>query len=194
MSLLQSRHFISLASCGSISVSFITAFKDTSQSAAFSCPSLWMQADLNGPSKKLNIITKKKTCSSCHRMNPQKKKCTAKEKPGLELGGMLMNVFCLLNLGEPPVSWWLRWQRICLQSRRPRFNPWVWKIPWRRYWQPSPVFWSGESHGQRSLADYSPWGRKELDMTEWLTYTYISETSPVSCFLSSGAICTGELD
>ena len=39
-----------------------------------------------------------------------------------------------------------------------RFNPWVKKIRWRRLWQPTPVFLPGESHGQRSLAGYSPWG------------------------------------
>ena len=44
----------------------------------------------------------------------------------------------------------------CLQSRRPRFNPCVRKIPWRRKWQPTPVFLPGESHGERSLAGYSP--------------------------------------
>ena len=37
---------------------------------------------------------------------------------------------------------------------------------WRRKWQPTPVFLPGEFHGQRSLADYSPWGRKESDTTE----------------------------
>ena len=37
------------------------------------------------------------------------------------------------------------------------FNPWVRKIRWRRAWQPIPVFLSVESHGQRSLAGYSPW-------------------------------------
>ena len=37
--------------------------------------------------------------------------------------------------------------------------------PWRRKWQPTPVFLPGKSHGQRSLAGYSPWCRKELDMT-----------------------------
>ena len=37
-----------------------------------------------------------------------------------------------------------------------QFNPWVREIPWRRKWQPTPVFWPGESHGQRSLAGYSP--------------------------------------
>jgi len=35
------------------------------------------------------------------------------------------------------------------------------KIPWRREWQPTPVFLPGESHGQRSLAGYSPWGLEE---------------------------------
>ena len=38
--------------------------------------------------------------------------------------------------------------------------------PWRREWEPTPVFLPGESHGQRSLAGYSPWGFKELDTTE----------------------------
>jgi len=41
------------------------------------------------------------------------------------------------------------------------FDPWVGKIPWRRKWQPTPVFLSGEAHGQRSLVGYSPWGREE---------------------------------
>ena len=40
------------------------------------------------------------------------------------------------------------------------------KIPWRRKWQPTPVFVPGEFHGPRSLAGYSPWGCKESDMTE----------------------------
>ena len=48
-----------------------------------------------------------------------------------------------------------------------RDNPWVGKIPWRRAWQPTPVFMPGESHGQRSLVGYTPWGYKESDKTEW---------------------------
>ena len=55
------------------------------------------------------------------------------------------------------------------------FNPWVRKIPCKKEWQPIPVFLSGESHGQRSLAGYSPWGHKESDMTEWLTLS-LSQT------------------
>ena len=38
---------------------------------------------------------------------------------------------------------------------KPRFNPWVGKIPWRRKWQPIPVFSPGKSHGRRSLVGYS---------------------------------------
>ena len=64
------------------------------------------------------------------------------------------------------LPWWLRRQRIRPQCRRPGFNPWVGKIPWRRKWQCTPVFLPGESHGQRSVAGYSPWGGKELDMTK----------------------------
>jgi len=61
-------------------------------------------------------------------------------------------------------------KRIRLQCGRPSFNPWVRKIPWRRAWQPTPVFLPGELE-QRSLADYSPWDHKELDTTEQLTLT-----------------------
>ena len=57
---------------------------------------------------------------------------------------------------ESRSSWWLRWQRICLRCRRPGFNPWVRKIPWRREWQSTPVFLPGEFHGQRSLMGYKP--------------------------------------
>ena len=57
----------------------------------------------------------------------------------------------------------------CRRCERSRFDPWVEKIPWRRAQQPAPVALPGESHGQRSLADYSPWGCGELDMTEQLT-------------------------
>ena len=45
-------------------------------------------------------------------------------------------------------------------------DPRVGKIPWRRKWQPTPVFLPGKSYGQRSLAGYSPWSHNELDMTE----------------------------
>ena len=58
------------------------------------------------------------------------------------------------------VSLVLQWDRIDLQCRRPRFDPWAGKILWRRKWQPTTLFLPGKSHGQRSLAGYSPWHHK----------------------------------
>ena len=69
--------------------------------------------------------------------------------------------------------WWLRWWRVCLQCGRPGFDPWVGKIPWRREWQPTSVFLSGKFHGRRSLAGYSPQGRKESDTTERLSFPFL---------------------
>ena len=67
---------------------------------------------------------------------------------------------------------WLSGKRICLQCKRRKrcgFDPWVGKIPWRRAWQPTPVFLPGESPGQRSPSGYSPWGCIKPDTAEWLT-------------------------
>ena len=64
------------------------------------------------------------------------------------------------------LPWWLRLERICLQCRRPRFSPWVGKIPWRREKLPTTVLLSGEFHGKRSLVGYSPWGCKERN-ADW---------------------------
>ena len=60
----------------------------------------------------------------------------------------------------------------CRRYQRLGFVPWVRKIPWRRKWQPSPVFLPGKFHGQKILAGYSPWGRKELNIAEH-THTHI---------------------
>ena len=54
----------------------------------------------------------------------------------------------------------------CKRHKRHGSDPWVRKIPWRREWQPTPVFLAGESHGQRSLAGSSSWGCKESGTTE----------------------------
>ena len=72
---------------------------------------------------------------------------------------------------------WLTGKEFACQWRRRGFDPWVGKIPWRRKWQPIPVFVPGKSHGQRSRAGCSPWGRKESDRTKWLsTYRYKKDT------------------
>src|SRR5574340_1189981 len=52
------------------------------------------------------------------------------------------------------------------------FDSCVGKIPWRRAWQPTPVFLPGESHRERSLVGCSPWGREELDTTERLHFHF----------------------
>ena len=64
------------------------------------------------------------------------------------------------------LSRWLSGKEPACQCRRLKFDPQFGKIPWRRGWQPTPVFLPGKPHGQRSLAGYSSWGRKELDITE----------------------------
>ena len=50
------------------------------------------------------------------------------------------------------------------------------RFPWRRKWQPTPVFLPGESHEQRNLVGYSPWGCKELNETKQLIHTHTSFT------------------
>ena len=79
------------------------------------------------------------------------------------------------------LPWWLRWWRVCLQCRRPGFDPWLWKIPWRRERQPTPVFLPREFHGQRNLVGYSPWGHNELDMTKGLSLTQEARNPGKSC-------------
>ena len=72
---------------------------------------------------------------------------------------------------------WLSGKESACQGRRHGLNPWVRKIPWRRKWQPIPVFLPGKSHGQRSLACYSPWDHKrvshDLAIQQYHTRIYI---------------------
>ena len=56
------------------------------------------------------------------------------------------------------------------------FDLWIRKSPWRRKWQPTPVFLPGKSHGQSSLSGYNPWGCKELGMAEGLNRSIITES------------------
>ena len=68
------------------------------------------------------------------------------------------------------LSWWLSGKESACQCRRQRdgFDPWVGKIPWRRKWQPTPVFLLGKSKGQRSLAGYS-WRHRSPWSQTWLS-------------------------
>ena len=82
-----------------------------------------------------------------------------------------------------PGLWWFRRLSVYLQCRRPGFDPWVGKIPWRKKWQSTPVLLPGKSHGQRSLVGYSPWRCKELDTTERLHFhlNFYTKTTYVFC-------------
>ena len=84
---------------------------------------------------------------------------------------------------------WLRWSSICLECKRPGFEPSVGKIPWRRKWQSTPGLLPGKSHGQRSLVDYSPWGRKESDTTERLHYFTAVQNPPAN--VADAGLITG---
>ena len=66
-------------------------------------------------------------------------------------------------------------KKFACQCWRHGFNPRFWKIPWRRTWQPTPVFLPGKSHGQRSLVGYRLWGHKESETTElnWIELNYL---------------------
>ena len=70
-----------------------------------------------------------------------------------------------MRIGRP---WWLSWWRIRLQCRRPGLG----RSAGEGHWLPTPVFWPGQFHGQRSLVGYSPWGCKESDTTERLSLTH----------------------
>ena len=93
---------------------------------------------------------------------------TADMEPGIP-GHRVMVLTCAMMPGSR-LPQWLSWLKNLPASTGHAGNegsiPCVWKIPWRREWLTSPLFLPGESHGQRSLVGYSPWGRKELDTTE----------------------------
>ena len=97
-------------------------------------------------------------------------------------GMVILSYILYNNLSRP--HRWPSGKESAYQYRRCKrcgFDSWVRKIPWNRKWQPTPLYLPGKFQGQRSLAGYSPWGRKELDMTERLyihththTHTHIT--------------------
>ena len=65
------------------------------------------------------------------------------------------------------------------------------RFPWRRKWQPTPVFLPGKSHGQKSLAGYSSWVCKESDSTEMHAYTQVHFSEGLKGLLGGGLVCRG---
>ena len=82
---------------------------------------------------------------------------------GIGLSGWQYKAAPLLRLPR----WFSGKESIC-QCRNPGFDPWVRKVSSRRKWQPTPVFWPGEFHGQRRLVGYSPLGHKLSDTSDQL--------------------------
>ena len=76
--------------------------------------------------------------------------------------GLAYMTFIVLRYVPSGAPKWLSSKEHACQCRRRGFSRWVRKIPWRRKWQPTPVFLPGKSRGQRSLEGYSPWGCKRV--------------------------------
>ena len=108
-------------------------------------------------------------------------------------GKMCMHVYTLKNCWKnvyQNINSYPQWVSLLPQAvknlpavQETQVFSWVRKIPWRREWLPTPVFLPGEFHGQRSLAGYSPWGCKELDMNERLTLLLSSSMVGICAFM-----------
>ena len=98
--------------------------------------------------------------------------------------------FSLVNVPSPlfGLPGWLSGKEPACQCRKFGFDPWVRKIPWRRKWQPTPVFLLGEFHGQRNLVGYSPQGLQSV-RHDWAKHS--QKINDVCCFppIPIGADC-----
>ena len=87
---------------------------------------------------------------------------------------------------------WLSGKEPACQCRGHKFNPWVRKTPWRRKWQPTPVFLPGESLGRRSLVGYSPWGHEESDTPERLHFHFSHILQPQKMLIQKAKVLNSE--
>ena len=71
-------------------------------------------------------------------------------------------IYNCTDIDSMGLPWWLSGKEYVCKCKKHKLNTWIGKIPWRRKWQPTPVFLRGKSHGQRSLVGYSPWGYKRF--------------------------------
>ena len=81
----------------------------------------------------------------------------------------IISFFFIISLELP---WWLSGEESVCKCRRPMFDPWVGKIPWRREWLPAAVFLPGEAHGQRSPAGYIQFIELQRAGHDWVTNTF----------------------
>ena len=89
---------------------------------------------------------------------------------------VLLSFLCLTRQLTIPTLWAVLEGKIgqCMVG----FDPWVGKIPWRKEWQPTPVFLPGEFHGQRRLAGYSLWGVRVRH--DWATNTHTQRNCSIT--------------
>ena len=115
----------------------------------------------------------------CHWIHNFDKKTLFIDMLQLIIGGAMMRIRIFpschlksMGLGQQSLVTvlprWLSGKESTCQSRKHGFNPWIRKILWRRKWQPTPVFFPGESHGQRRLLSYRPQGHKRVGH-DWVT-------------------------
>ena len=114
-----------------------------------------------------------------HGQEPGRLQSMGSQKIGHDWGTEQQQERCISSLPGFPVCASGK-EPACLYRihRRYRFDPWVGKIPWRRAWQPTPVFLPRKSHRQRSLVGYSPRDCKESNTTE-ATYHAQREKNPI---------------
>ena len=109
------------------------------------------------------FTTSATTSNKASKHNANKLVFTPGLLPLIAGGKYFLSVVTSKKLGLP---WWLSGKESNCQCRRPRLDPWVGKIPWRRKWQPTPAFLPGESQGWGSLVVCRPCGSTESDTTE----------------------------
>ena len=155
-------------------------------------PSFLIQTDLYHPSSTaLNwdwgrslILSTSLLFQSSHRQ-----RYTSPHLPFIAAASGFAHILTIVPTGCPTFSflspamltmrlpWCLIGEESACRCRRPGFHPGVGKIPWRRKWLPTPVFFPGKSH--RSLVGCSPWGGKELDTAEQLNNNNNSHNKPL---------------
>ena len=103
-------------------------------------------------------VTKNQTQLNTTQQHKLKIMCVSQEL-------LTVNIMLSINITQGLPRWFSGKESVC-QCWRCSFNPCIGTFPWRRKYQCTPVFLPWKSHGQRSMAGYSPWGRKESGMTE----------------------------
>ena len=130
-------------------------------SSSASLASLWAAFPPLDPSARLGPLPAGWTQGSCTFYLEAGSRVQKTEVTGLVKGCALYQpCHFLYSSGQSGLSWWLSGKESTCQCRRHRCGPLARKIPWRRQWQPTPIFLPGKPRGQRSLVAYNRWAHK----------------------------------